>query len=70
MARHRGARAHPGQARTPAPVQPHDEGFGLIVGMVRGDQRAQPFGPQPVPQRGIARRPRRACTPRRLAAPG
>ena len=58
--------AHAGQTRQPArPIEAHQQRFGLIIGMMRGGNRAEPQGLRPARQRRIAPGPRL-----RLQVPG
>ena len=45
-------------ANSRAAIEPHEQRFSLIVGMMRGDERCQSRSEGPIAQRGIARRPR------------
>ena len=54
-ARHHSPRPHSGKARhAAASVQSGQQSFGLIVGMVRGGERLQPFTLHPSGQRSVA----------------
>lgn len=57
--RHSADRARARKPRNPAPsVEPHNQRFGLIISMMRGDQRGEALAFQPIAQSRITRRPR------------